>query len=67
MKYLDVPIIKFFGIITISLLSFFCEEKDLYFYLHRHSSSENGCGSKIAAMSWITRSHHIFRVKHLLC
>merc|ERR1719295_2414307 len=35
-------------------------------FFHRHASTEHRCNSKIATMSRITGSHHVFSIKHLL-
>ena len=34
--------------------------------LHAHSTSEDGSNSEISAVSWITGSHHVLGIKHLL-
>merc|ERR1711970_7119 len=34
--------------------------------LHGHATSEHGCNGEVTSMSWITGSHHVFGVKHLL-
>jgi len=35
--------------------------------LHGHASAEDRSDGEIAAMAWITRSHHVLGVEHLLC
>merc|ERR1711970_12428 len=34
--------------------------------LHRHTTSEHGCNCEVTTVSWITGSHHVLRVEHLL-
>ena len=31
-----------------------------------HFSSEHGGGGEVAAMAWVSRTHHVFSIPHLL-
>ena len=35
-------------------------------FLHGHTSTEHGSNSEVTTMTWITCSHHVFGIKHLL-
>ena len=34
--------------------------------LHRHTSSEHGSNGQVTSVSWITGSHHVLGIEHLL-
>jgi len=34
--------------------------------LHGHAATEHGCDSQVTSMPWITGSHHVLGIKHLL-
>ena len=34
--------------------------------LHGHTATEHGCHSQVTSMPWITGSHHVLGIKHLL-
>ena len=36
------------------------------YFLHGHTTTEHGCNSQITTMPWITCSHHVLGIKHLL-
>merc|ERR1711973_665153 len=36
-------------------------------FFHGHSTTEHGSHSEVATVTWITSSHHVLSIEHLLC
>ena len=35
-------------------------------FFHGHTATEHGCHGQVASMPWVTGSHHVLGIKHLL-